>query len=145
MKADNPLSPNLQLARTMLVQNGLSFVIVKDGGVLSTSKGKGVRPFYDVVTNLEQTLNGAAVADQVIGKAVAMLCVHSGIESVYARMISEPAVKSLKEASIPVISDQTVPVILNRDGTDWCPFEKLTRNLDTPVEVFNAIKSFFGG
>ena len=129
----------------MLVQNGLSFAIVKNGEVLSTSNEQGVRPFFDAVTSLGQTLNGAAVADQIIGKAVAMLCVYAGIESVYTRMISEPAVKSLAEAAIPVSSDRTVPVILNRDGTGWCPFEKLTRNLDTPVEVFDAIKSFFGG
>ena len=33
--------------------------------------------------------------------------------------------------------------IINRTGTDWCPMEKLSRDIDDPASIITAIKGFF--
>jgi len=33
--------------------------------------------------------------------------------------------------------------IINRTGTDWCPMEKLSRDIDDPVSIIEKIQEFF--
>jgi len=143
-KSDGALMPDLEIARQILTQDALGFVIVKSEKVLASSREQGVRPFFDVIVNLEEALSRAAVADRVVGKAIALLSIYAGIDAVYAHLASKPAMKSLEEASIRVSAKQVVPHILNREGIDLCPFEKLMYNVSDPDEAFSSIKTFLG-
>ena len=48
----------------------------------------------------------------------------------------------LEDAKIAVDYGTMVPNIINRDGTDMCPVEKLTMNISDPEEAFIKIKEF---
>ena len=64
------------------------------------------------------------------------------VSQVFAQLISEQAVQVLKAADIAVEYDTIVPNIINRDGTDVCPVEKLTMNITEPSVAFERIKEF---
>jgi hypothetical protein len=56
-------------------------------------------------------------------------------------VISVPA--SCKGQLVAYPADERTPRILNRDGTDVCPFEKMTEPLKSSHEVFHALVEFF--
>ncbi|MEW6227060.1 MAG: DUF1893 domain-containing protein [Bacillota bacterium] len=138
------IDEDIEIARNMLYDRDVGLVAVKDGKVITTSRERGVRPLVDVVLRHEQDLTDAVVGDRVVGRASAMLCIYCKAAAVYTPLASEGAVAELESAHIPVIAEATTRSILNRAGTDVCPFEKMTAGLRSPAEVLGALRSFFG-
>ena len=136
---------DIELARSLLEEEQLNLVIVKGGQVLFSSSERGVAPFFQAVQSMEEDLHNAAVADRVVGLAVAMLCLHARIASVYAGIVSQGALDMLRGQGMTLTSENVVPHIFNYDGTDLCPFEKLARNSENPAQLFSTLKSMFGG
>ena len=136
---------DLELARSVLEEEGLSLAIVKEGRLLVSSRERGVRPLYDAVVTLRESLHNASLADCVVGLPVAMLCVHGQVASVYARVASVPALAMLSDGGVRVTSGKSVPQIQNREGTGRCPFETLAEASGNPAALLSALDSLFGG
>jgi hypothetical protein len=136
---------DIELAHSLLEEKKWNLVIVKGGQILLNSRERGVAPFFQAVQSLGKSLHNAAVADRIVGSAVAMLCLYARITSVYAGIASQGALDMLKEQGVTISSKSTVPYISNYDGTDLCPFEKLARNSENPAQLFSNLKSMFGG
>jgi hypothetical protein len=134
---------DIELARSLLEEEQWNLVIVKGGQVLLSSKERGVAPFFQAVQSMGKNLHNAAAADRIVGSAVAMLCLHARITSVYAGIVSQGALDMLKGKRVAVSSKSTVPYISNYDGTDLCPFEKLARNCQGPSQLLVALQSLF--
>ena len=77
----------------------------------------------------------------MVGKAAAFLYCLLGIESLFANVISQPALNVLKDAGIPVEYSQLVPAIKNRSGDGFCPMESAVWNIADPHEALQAIIS----
>ncbi|MFO7996710.1 MAG: DUF1893 domain-containing protein [Dehalococcoidia bacterium] len=136
---------DMETACALLEEERLNLVIVKGGQVLFTSQERGVAPFFQAVQSMGNSLHNAVVADRIVGSAVAMLCVHARISSVYAGIASQGALDILKGQGVTVSSKNVVPYISNYDGTDLCPFEKLARNSENPAHFFSILEAIFGG
>jgi hypothetical protein len=134
---------DIELARSLLEEEKWNLVIAKEGQVLFSSTERGVAPFFQAVQSMEKSLHNAAVADRIVGSAVAMLCLHARITSVYADIASQGALDMLKGQGVAISSKSTVPYISNYDGTDLCPFEKLARDAGEPSRLFAALQSLF--
>jgi len=89
------------------------------------------------------SLHNAAMADRIVGSAVAMLCLYARITSVYAGIASQGALDMLKGQGVTVSSRTGVPYISNYDGTDLCPFDKLAGSCQRPSQLFAALQSLF--
>jgi hypothetical protein len=131
------------LARSLLEEDKWNLVIVKKGQVLFGSKDRGIAPFFQAVRSIGKSLHNAAVADRVVGLAVAMLCVHARVGSVYAGIVSQGAFDMLKRNGVTVDGRSIVPHISNCDGTDLCPFEKLAESCQKPSQLLTALESLF--
>jgi len=134
---------DIDLARSLLEEEKWNLVIVKGGQVLFSSRERGVAPFFQAVQSIEGSLHNAALADRIVGSAVAMLCLQARITSVYAGIASQGALDMLKGQGVTISSKSTVPYISNYDGTDMCPFEKLARSCQGPSQLFAALQSLF--
>lgn len=134
---------DVELARYILEHENLKLVVVKGGQTLVTSRGDGVRPLFEAIASYGDSLHGAAVADQIVGSAIAMLCLHAQIASVYAGIASKRALAILRRRGVNITSKSVVPHIFNREGTDLCPFEKLARRCRQPSQLLSALESFF--
>lgn len=131
------------LAQNKLHQGKYSCVVVKDGEIIMTSYDKGIKPVFSKLLENENALEGAILADKVVGKALALLSLFAGIKSVYGYVISDCAKSTLENNGVDVEYDKIVPYIMNIDGTDKCIMEKLVDNIEDPKEAFDAIKEFF--
>ena len=90
-----------------------------------------------------EVLQGAFIADKAVGKAAAACMVVGGVKHVHADVMSEPALALLKAHSIIAEYGKLVDHIINRAGTDWCPMERLSRDINDPTVIIQKIKEFF--
>ncbi|ABR47426.1 Domain of unknown function DUF1893 [Alkaliphilus metalliredigens QYMF] len=133
---------DLTLAQNELAEGGYSYVLVKDEKVISTSCDKGIQPLMDILLDEEKQMQGSTLADKVIGKAAAFLCILGEVKQVYAQVIGDCAKDVLEHHGIEVEYNRIVPYIMNRDGTDKCPLEKLVDHVEDPREAYEAIRDF---
>lgn len=110
-------------------------------GFLSRTQ-RGVADLYDLYQADSAFMKGAAIADKVIGKGAAALMVLGGFKTVYADIISTPALALLCKAGIETTFAQEVPHIINRDKTGWCPLETACMELNTVEEMYPVIQNF---
>lgn len=134
---------DIDLARSLLEKEEWNLVIVKKGQVLVSSRERGVAPLFRAVEGIGKGLHNAVLADRIVGSAVAMLCLHARITSVYAIIMSEGAADMLEKKGVAVGSKSIVPHISNYDGTDLCPFEKLAESCRKPSQLLGVLKSLF--
>ena len=74
-----------------MYEENLTLVIVKDGSVLFQTDSHRISGFLDAIEKCGANLEGSSVADRVIGKAVALLCVYAKVKEVYACVLSRKA------------------------------------------------------
>lgn len=134
---------DIDLARSLLEKGRWNLIIVKKGQVLFRSGERGIAPFFEAVQSIGKSLHNAAMADRVVGLAVAMLCVNAHIASVYADVASNAALDMLQKNGVVVDAGNTVSHISNADGTGLCPFEKLAGSCQTPSHLMTALQSLF--
>jgi hypothetical protein len=134
---------DIDLARSLLEEEKWNLVIVNGGQILFSSRERGVGPFFQAVKSMGASLHNAALADSIVGSAVAMLCLQARITSVYGGIASQGALDMLKGQGVTISSKGIVPYISNYDGTDLCPFEKLAGSCQGPSQLFAALQSLF--
>ncbi|MBR5638592.1 MAG: DUF1893 domain-containing protein [Muribaculaceae bacterium] len=132
----------MQQLKEILNRDDVRGVVRSLTGEVIEFHNPGVKDLFNLVATRRQVLEGAYVADRVIGRGAALLLVLSHVERVYAQLISSHAVQVLQDAEIMVDYDKMVQCIMNRDGTDMCPVEKLTMTVTQPDLAFEKIEEF---
>ena len=111
------------LVKDKLLAGNHSLVIETKGGKVLTFDGRGVKDLYNIYMNTPEILNGAVVADKVIGTGAASLMALGGIKEYYTNVISRDAYELLKKNGIKGKYGELVAQIKNRDGSGRCPLE----------------------
>lgn len=127
----------------ILHNEGLTLVIKSGDGEIRRFTGRGVKDLLMLAVERPEVLKDAFIADKAVGKAAAACMVVGGIEQVHADVMSEPALALLQDHGIIAEYGQLVDHIINRDGTDWCPMEKLSRDENNPAAIVARIQDFF--
>ena len=128
--------------KSMLQRDDVRGVVRSANGTLRVFYRQGVADLFELLSHEPQILEGASVADRVIGRGAALLMVKGGVREVFAYVISQPALDILREADIPTSFATLQPNIINRTGTDICPIEKLTAATTDPDEAYRLIGDF---
>ncbi len=118
-----------------------SCVIYNRGGVRLFHR-RGVADLFSVLKEEPKLLDGALLADKVIGKGAAALMVAGGVKAVYADVISRAALKLLEVSGIAVSFAECVAHITNRSGTGLCPVEAMCMDCETAGECIPLIEEF---
>ena len=131
---------DLDLAKGELFEENLTLVIVKNGHILFQTDSHRISGFLDAIEKCGSTLESSSVADRVVGKAVALLCVYAKIKEVYAVVISRKAQSIFKEYKIICHWQEMVETVLNIEKTGMCPLEKAASDISKPDEAYRAFK-----
>ena len=116
--------------------------VISNNGTVCTFHRRGVSDLYDLLCNEPEFLQGALIADKVVGKAAAALMILGEVKDLYADVISQQALNLLKQTDMRIEYCQSVPHIINRTQTDWCPMEKLCFTEDSPEKIRAIICGF---
>ena len=134
-------SDDLDLAKRTLREEDLSLAVAKNGGVLFRSKSHGVSDLLAMISDIGRLAEGSSLADSIIGRAAALLCVYSKIIAVYGANMSEGALSVLKANDIKCEYGNLVPKILNRKKNDICPFDKAVLGTNDPNIALDRLRS----
>ena len=121
-----------------LLKDNKTLVFVKGDNVIDSSLN-GIKPlitFIDEGINLE----GYSLADKIVGKAQAMLCVKANIKEVYTKVMSKGGQRILEKYNIPYTYDVLTEEIINRKKTDICPMEKVVKDIEDINEAYIKLK-----
>ena len=134
-------SDDLDLAKRTLREEDLSLAVAKNGGVLFRSKSHGVSDLLAMVSDIGRLAEGSSLADSIVGRAAALLCVYSKIIAVYGANMSEGALSVFKANDIKCEYGTLVPKILNRKKNDICPFDKAVLGTNDPNIALDRLRS----
>jgi len=132
---------DLDIAKSHLSQKGLTLTIVKAGAVLFETGSHSISGFLGAIEQFGVGLEGASIADHVVGKAIALLCVYAGIREVYAEVLSRKAQAVLEKNGIPCQWKEQVDNILDLNRSGVCLLEKAALGISDPEEAYAAFKA----
>lgn len=132
---------DLEIAKRRLKEKDLTLSIVKNGEMIFETASSGISGFLEAIEKFREKVNGSAVADKVVGKAIALLCVDAKIKAVYAIILSKKAREVLQKYAIQHEWERFVEKILAQSKTEICPFEKLADELGSPTEAYAKFKA----
>ncbi len=116
---------------------GHSICLCKKGEYF-TDDGRGISPMMRFIAEGKE-LTGFCVADQIVGKAAAMLFVKAGVRGVYGKTMSHSGKAFLEANNIPHSYDILTDRIINRQGTDICPMEKAVADINDADEGYQNL------
>lgn len=120
------------------IEAGDSCVLAKGGVIIARNKGRGIKPLLDFLDNGK--LEGAIVADKIIGRAAAAICIVGGAKEVYAGVLGEGAKELLEKHNIKVTYKELTKEIINRNKTGICPMELKVQGMDEPWAMVKKLK-----
>jgi len=132
---------DLDIAKSKLYEEDLTLTIVKNGEVLFETDSHRISGFLGAIEKFGAKLEGAAVADRVAGKAIALLCVYAKISAVYAEVLSGKAKAVFEENEIRHEWKELVKNVLDINKSGVCPFEKLAAGISDPKGAYRKFKA----
>jgi len=131
---------DLEIAKQLIEKEYLTLCIVKDEHVLFQTSSHGISGFLNAIHLLDGRLADASVADKVVGKAIALLCLYSKVRAVYGNVMSRGAKSLFEENMVRIEYDELVDSILGDCRSGKCPFEALADSISDPEEAYKKLK-----
>ena len=129
---------DLDFAKRILKSGDYTCVLHKSG-ITYTSGERGVKPLV-LWYESDISFRDFSAADKVIGKGAAHLYALLGVSSVFADVISAPALDLLESHGIRVEYNTETEHIINRRGDGICPFEAAVSDIDDSNAAYAAIR-----
>ncbi len=123
--------------RERLYAENLTCIVQKDDRTM-ISRQRGIRPLLDLIRQ-GTDLDGACAADRIVGKAAALLYVKMGARGVFAEVLSESGLATLKNHGVYAEYATLTPRVQSRDGTGLCPMEQTVLEIDDPSAAYTAL------
>ncbi|MDR1678566.1 MAG: DUF1893 domain-containing protein [Prevotellaceae bacterium] len=125
-----------------ILHTGKYSCVIANGNDVRTFSQRGVNDLYDLYNQDPAFLQGASIADKIVGKAAAALMILGGIKKLYTGVISESALEILQNSGIELTYGKVVPFVENRAKTASCPMEAACKEAKTAAEVYAVIEQF---
>ena len=120
-----------------------SLVVEDASGEVTTYNEPGVRDLIWLLDNEPVRLNGARVADKVIGRAAAALLSKGGVAVVHGEVMSRLALPLLEGAGVKVSWSTLVDAIVVPEGDTRCRLEEIVADSSTPAEAEAQLRRHF--
>ena len=133
------MNHRLEQAKAALVGEITFAAVLRDGSVV-TSEKKGIAPMMALLKEDMTVLQGACVADRVIGRAAALLMEKAGVAAAFGEVVSSHALKVFLKNEIPFSYEKEVEYIINRTKTGMCPMEQTVLQIEDAEEAYEALK-----
>lgn len=124
----------------MLNEQGLS-LLVYNNGELTTHANRGIQDLLQLISDQPERLNGAVVADKIIGKAAAAIMATGGVREVHTNIICTPAKQLFEQQGIRVFATEEVPMIMNRDRSGMCPMDTQIADIESIEECVAILQN----
>ncbi len=127
-----------------LDKTGNSLMIYKGGRLIFQSASKGIRPHLEAIETHGEALHGTLMVDKIVGRAAALLILYSEAAEAHAQVLSRPGKQVLDMHGLPTRYEELVDNIKMKDGSIYCPFERMVQGVTDPIEAYAAIVEKMG-
>ncbi len=131
---------NIEDAKRTLLEKDCSLVVIKDE-VIYEYYNERIIDLKNIINKNPQLLEGAIIADKIIGKVAGCLMIKSGVKEIYTKSVSKLIVNQFEKNNIIIHYDEIVPYIENKDKTGMCPMEDKYMKIDNIDEIYEEIMS----
>ena len=108
--------------------------VVRNGDTIRIFRERGVRDLWRLLHEEPELLDGAFVADKVVGKGAAALMAAGRVRELFADVVSHAALELLNGAGIPVSYTVAVPhITILRRTSSGCVTTLLPDNTASPL------------
>lgn len=118
---------NLEVVKERLYSTNASLVVQYANGEVKEYYQNRIKDIKEILQNDKQALQGATIADKVIGKVASSILVVAGVKEIYADVMSKYAIPVLKENDVGYEYKNLVEYVQNNDKTGMCPMESKYR------------------
>ncbi len=123
-----------------LHRGGWSCVVESKNSEVRTFTRKGIIDLWELMHNENEFLEGAKIADKVVGKAAAAVMVATGVSELYTDVISSGALSLLNERGVRVNYGKEVEYIINRKADGMCPMEQRVKDVSDVSVMISEIE-----
>lgn len=118
---------NLEVVKERLYSTNASLVVQYANGEVKEYYQNRIKDIKEILQNDKQALQGATIADKVIGKVASSILTVVGVKEIYADVMSKYAIPVLEENSVRYEYKNLVEYVQNNDKTGMCPMESKYR------------------
>ena len=129
----------LEEIKQILLQKNASLVVYYQNGEIKEYYQDGIKDIKAILKLNQTALQGAIVADKVIGKVAASILVIAGVKEIYAEVMSQYAIPVLEENKVQYTYKEKVDYIANQTKTDMCPMERQYKDEKNLHKIYGAI------
>ena len=125
--------------KNRLFEKDASLVVKFSNGEIKDYFNKRVIDIVSILKEDENGLNGAVVADNIIGKVAATLLTKGKVKKVYTKTLSKFGKEVFDNNNISYEYEFMTEYVINNDKTGMCPMEnkfKYEVNLDIIYDYF---------
>ena len=109
--------------------------VIANNESIRTFKQPGIADLYGLLRQDAPFLQGAVIADKIVGKAAATLMILGNARRIYADVVSQPALDLLQDTNIRI----DLFLLLK---TGWCPLESACFEVKSTQDIFSTIQNF---
>lgn len=118
---------NLEVVKEKLYSTNASLVVQYANGEVKEYYQNRIKDIKEILQNDKQALQGATIADKVIGKVASSILTVAGVKEIYADVMSRYAIPILEENDVRYEYKNLVEYVQNNDKTGMCPMESKYR------------------
>ena len=129
----------LEEIKEILEEKQASLVVYYKNGEIKEYFQDRIKDIIDILHKDKNALEGAIIADKVIGKVAASVLTVSGVKEIYAKVMSKYAIPVLEENNIEYEYEKLVDYIINNDKTGMCPMENKYKEETDINKIYNEM------
>ena len=130
---------NLEIVKDKLYKTNASLVVLYSNGECKEYYQNRIKDIKEILQNNKIALQGATIADKVIGKVAGSVLTVAGVKEIYSDVMSEYAIPVLKDNNISFEYKKIVNYIENNDKTGMCPMENKYKDEKDINKIYNEI------
>lgn len=130
---------NIEIVKEKLYSTNASLVVLYSNGEIKEYYQNRIKDIKEILHNDRQALQGAVIADKVIGKVASSILTIAGVEEIYADVMSKYAISVLDKNNIKYQYKNLVDFIQNNEKTGMCPMENKYKEEMDISKIYNQI------
>ena len=130
---------NLELVKKRLYETNASLVVLYSNGECKEYYQNRINDIKDILKQDKSALEGAVIADKVIGKVASSILCVAGVTEIYADVMSKYAIPVLEENNVKYEYKTLADYVQNNDKTGMCPMENKYKDENNINTIYNEM------
>ena len=114
---------NVEIVKEKLYETNASLVVLYANGECKAYYQNRIKDIKEILQQDKTALQGAVIADKVIGKVAGSILTVAGVKEIYADVMSQYALPVLEENHVKYEYKNLTDYVQNNDKTGMCPME----------------------